>query len=208
MLVAGRPTPTYVHYHDRRVGPTRRATTRACSRRSSSKGSSRDLSWLTILRKRENFRAAFAGFDIERRGAASATTDVSRGCSPTRGSSAIAARSRPPINNARALSASSIAEHGSLAAFVWQFEPSVARARRRRARTVPGVPSTTPDERSLVEGPQEARVELRRPHHGLRVHAGDGPRERPPRRLCARETCARAAHARRDIAHDPHAAQR
>ena len=26
------------------------------------------LSWLTILRKRENFRAAFAGFDIERVG--------------------------------------------------------------------------------------------------------------------------------------------
>ena len=32
------------------------------------------LSWLTILRKRENFRAAFAGFEIERVAAASATT--------------------------------------------------------------------------------------------------------------------------------------
>mgnify|MGYP003694759329 CR=1 FL=1 len=34
-----------------------------------------------------------------------------------------------------------------------------------------------------VEGPEEARLELRRPDHGLRVHAGDGPGERPSRRL-------------------------
>jgi DNA-3-methyladenine glycosylase I len=44
------------------------------------------LSWLTILRKRENFRKAFKGFDIEvvpRFGAPGST-----GCSPMPGSSA------------------------------------------------------------------------------------------------------------------------
>ena len=35
------------------------------------------LSWITILRKRENFRAAFAGFAIERGRARSATTTSS-----------------------------------------------------------------------------------------------------------------------------------
>ena len=29
-------------------------------------GAQAGLSWITILRKRENFRAAFAGFDLER----------------------------------------------------------------------------------------------------------------------------------------------
>ena len=36
------------------------------------------LSWLTILRKRENFRAAFAGFDIDARRRASARTTSTR----------------------------------------------------------------------------------------------------------------------------------
>ena len=51
------------------------------------------LSWITILRKREAFRSAFAGFDPERSRASATVT--SSGCSATRGSSATAARSRP-----------------------------------------------------------------------------------------------------------------
>ena len=34
-----------------------------------------------------------------------------------------------------------------------------------------------------VEGPEEARLELRRPDHRLRLHAGHGPGQRPYRRL-------------------------
>src|SRR5439155_17970804 len=34
-----------------------------------------------------------------------------------------------------------------------------------------------------VEGPEAPRLELRRAHHRVCLHAGDGPRERPPRRL-------------------------
>jgi hypothetical protein len=33
------------------------------------------------------------------------------------------------------------------------------------------------------EGPEAARLDLRRPDHGLRLHAGDGAGQRPPRRL-------------------------
>ena len=78
------------------------------------------LSWLTILRKRENFRAAFCGFDfkqVARFGAA----DVDRllgdaGIVRHRG------KIEATINNARA--AIDTAEtHGSLAAFFWSFEP-------------------------------------------------------------------------------------
>ena len=53
------------------------------------------LSWITILRKREAFRAAFAGFDpaVHRRPGARPRCC---GCWPIRASSATAARSRPP----------------------------------------------------------------------------------------------------------------
>jgi hypothetical protein len=53
------------------------------------------LSWLTILRKRDAFRAAFDGFDIERVGPGTARP-TSTGCWPTPGSCATGPRSRPP----------------------------------------------------------------------------------------------------------------
>jgi DNA-3-methyladenine glycosylase I len=57
--------PLYVAYHDREWGfpqrDDRRLFEKVCL-----EGFQSGLSWLTILRKRENFRAAFAGFDFER----------------------------------------------------------------------------------------------------------------------------------------------
>jgi DNA-3-methyladenine glycosylase I len=78
------------------------------------------LSWLTILRKRENFRAAFAGFDPVRV-ARFGQTDVERllhdaGIVRHRG------KIESTINNAQRV-LSLIDERGSLAAYVWSFEP-------------------------------------------------------------------------------------
>ena len=57
--------PLYVEYHDREWGKPvrddRRLFEKVCL-----EGFQAGLSWLTILRKRENFRRAFAGFDMER----------------------------------------------------------------------------------------------------------------------------------------------
>jgi DNA-3-methyladenine glycosylase I len=57
--------PDYQHYHDnewgRPVHDDRRLFEKICL-----EGFQSGLSWLTILRKRENFRAAFANFDIDR----------------------------------------------------------------------------------------------------------------------------------------------
>ncbi len=57
--------PLYLDYHDTEWGrPTTdrlRLFEKICL-----EGFQSGLSWITILRKRENFRAAFAGFDIER----------------------------------------------------------------------------------------------------------------------------------------------
>jgi DNA-3-methyladenine glycosylase I len=87
------------------------------------------LSWLTILRKRPAFRAAFAGFEPEKV-AAFDDGDVERllgdaGIVRHRG------KIEAAIANARATLAVR-ADRGTLAALVWEFEP----ARRRRAAPV------------------------------------------------------------------------
>lgn len=81
------------------------------------------LSWLTILRKRENFRAGFAGFDF-RTVADFGEADVQRlladsGIVRHRG------KIESTINNARR-AVELVAEAGSLASFIWSFEPKPA----------------------------------------------------------------------------------
>lgn len=87
------------------------------------------LSWLTILRKRENFRAAFAGFDPERV-ARFGARDVTRllgdaGIVRHRG------KIEATIQNARAYLTLREA-HGSLRDFVWGFAPADTRVPRRK----------------------------------------------------------------------------
>jgi DNA-3-methyladenine glycosylase I len=78
------------------------------------------LSWLTILRKRESFRAAFAGFDFEKV-ARFGERDVKRLLSD-----AAIVRHRgkieATINNARC-AVQLVDDEGSLASYVWRFEP-------------------------------------------------------------------------------------
>jgi DNA-3-methyladenine glycosylase I len=79
------------------------------------------LSWLTILRKREAFRAAFAGFDFERV-AGFGEADVVRlladaGIVRHRG------KIQAVINNA-ARAIELVAAEGSIAHYVWSFEPA------------------------------------------------------------------------------------
>ncbi len=83
------------------------------------------LSWRTILAKRENFRAAFHGFDIDRV-ARFTPRDVERllgnaGIVRHRG------KIEAAVNNARR-ARELIAREGSLAAFVWRYEPDAAQA--------------------------------------------------------------------------------
>jgi DNA-3-methyladenine glycosylase I len=59
----GDSTPDYAEYHDAEWGVPVRGDN-ALFERLTLEGFQSGLSWLTILRKRENFRAAFAGFDL------------------------------------------------------------------------------------------------------------------------------------------------
>lgn len=111
--------PDYQAYHDaewgRPVSDDKRLFEKICL-----EGFQSGLSWLTILRKRENFRAAFAGFDIDRV-AQFTEADIER---LVQDSGIIRHRGKivSTINNARRAQ-EMIAEAGSLAAWFWRFEP-------------------------------------------------------------------------------------
>jgi DNA-3-methyladenine glycosylase I len=111
--------PEYRDYHDREWGRPVTDDTRLFEKLSL-EGFQAGLSWLTILRKRENFRRAFSGFDISQVAAFDAS-DVDRllddaGIVRHRG------KIEAVINNA-GLCPELESEFGSLAGYVWRFEP-------------------------------------------------------------------------------------
>jgi DNA-3-methyladenine glycosylase I len=120
--------PEYVDYHDREWGrPV--VDDRGLFERMCLEAFQSGLSWLTILRKREGIRAAFAGFHIERV-AGFGQSDVPRLLADPR---IIRNRAKvdAAIHNAGALLALR-EEGGSLAELVWGHRP-----RRRRAPRAP-----------------------------------------------------------------------
>ncbi len=132
-------TGDFLEYHDREWGrPTVddvRLFEKICL-----EGFQSGLSWLTILRKRENFRAAFAGFDIETV-AGFGDADVDRllgdaGIVRHRG------KIQSTINNAaRALEL--IEAEGSLAAYVWAREPIEVEGDRDGEWPIPSITPTS-----------------------------------------------------------------
>ncbi len=135
--------PLYVSYHDhewgRAVHDDVRLFEKLCL-----EGFQAGLSWLTILRKRDAFRSAFAGFDpavIGRWG----STEVERLLAD-----ATIVRHRGKIeaaihNARRALVL--LDEVGSLDAHLWSFAPDPA---PRRPLRLADVPTTTPEARALA----------------------------------------------------------
>ena len=112
----GTSTPDYVDYHDREWGfgvtSDVRLFEKICL-----EGFQSGLSWLTILRKRDNFRAAFAGFDPALV-AQFDEGDVARLLADA-GIVRHGGKIRSTINNAhRALEL--IDEFGSLAGYFWE----------------------------------------------------------------------------------------
>ena len=115
----GVSTPDYVAYHDAEWGfPVR--DDRRLFEKLSLEGFQSGLSWLTILRKREAFRAAFANFEIAKLARFNGH-DVNR---LLRDAGIVRHRGKieSTINNAkRALEL--VEEHGSLASYIWTFVP-------------------------------------------------------------------------------------
>ena len=106
------------------------------------------LSWLTILRKREAFREAFAGFDFARV-ARFGERDVERLLADA---SIVRHRGKieSAINNARRAE-ELVEEAGSLGAFVWRFEPPPSARPARLTRETLGSLSQTDESRALAK---------------------------------------------------------
>lgn len=104
------------------------------------------LSWLTILRKREHFRRAFAEFDFTRV-ATFNESDVERLLSDT-GIVRHRGKIEATINNARRAE-EIVEESGSLAAYVWQWEPSTREPDAGRNDNEFPTPSMTESSKAL-----------------------------------------------------------
>ena len=131
----------YVAYHDdewgRPVDDDRRLFEKLCL-----EGFQSGLSWLTILRKRDAFRRAFAGFDPVAV-AAFGPADVER-LLGDRGIVRHRGKIEAAIANARRC-VELLDDQPSLATYVWSFEPAVdERARPEPSGHPSGVPSTSP----------------------------------------------------------------
>ena len=104
------------------------------------------LSWLTILRKREGFRHAFAGFD-PRTVAGFDETDVARLLADT-GIVRNRAKVRAAITNAQATVALIETDgQGALDRLVWSAAPT---PRVRPAASLDDLPATTPESKALA----------------------------------------------------------
>jgi DNA-3-methyladenine glycosylase I len=113
-------TPEYIAYHDTEwgfpVSEDRRLFEKLCL-----EGFQSGLSWRTILMKRENFRAAFHHFDIDKvaRFTARDVTRLLKDAGIVRHRGKIEA----VINNAKRAK-ELVKQEGSIAAYVWRFEPA------------------------------------------------------------------------------------
>jgi DNA-3-methyladenine glycosylase I len=133
--------PAYVEYHDREWG---RPVTdeRGLYERLCLEGFQSGLSWLTILRKREAFRAAFAGFLIEE--VATFTEDDEARLMADAGIVRNRAKIAAVMRNARA--ALEVPE--GLDALLWSFAPA---GPRPRPATLADVPATSPESVAMAK---------------------------------------------------------
>jgi len=131
-------TPDYLAYHDEEWGRPVRDDTgifeRLCLEAFQS-----GLSWLTILRKRENFRAAFRGFDL------ATVADFGPQDEARLLADAGIVRNRAKISAAIRNARAALAVPDGLAALVWRY----AEAPTAAPLTTADVPSATPASRAL-----------------------------------------------------------
>ncbi len=136
--------PEYRAYHDTEWGFPVSDDVRLFEKLSL-EGFQSGLSWLTILRKRQGFRRAFAGFDFGRI-ARYGDRDIARLLADT---SIVRHRGKieAVINNARR-AIELVGSEGSFAAYVWRFEP--APRTRRLDRQALRELSQTPESKALA----------------------------------------------------------
>ncbi len=137
--------PFYIDYHDQEWGRPVTSDTRLFEK-ICLEGFQSGLSWITILRKRENFRRAFHQFDP-----AEVSRFTARDVQRLLGDEGIVrhrGKIESTIHNAR-LALELIDERGSLAAYFWSWEPQAAQRPRELTRQTLQTMSTTPQSVAL-----------------------------------------------------------
>jgi len=137
----GLSTPDYVAYHDEEWGRPVHGD-QAIFERLCLEAFQSGLSWLTILRKRENFRKAFAGFDIQAV-AAFNEADVARLLAD-----AGIVRNRAKINAVIANARAALEVPEGLSDLVWSYAESEP---HKAPRTLADVPPQTPGSKALAK---------------------------------------------------------
>ena len=133
--------PLYLRYHDEEWGRQLRGD-EALFERICLEAFQSGLAWITILRKREGFRAAFAGFEPAKV-AEFGEADVAR----LLADEAIV-RNRAKINAAITNARATLALDGGLTELIWSYAP----AEQKRPRSTQDVPATTPESTALSKG--------------------------------------------------------
>jgi len=132
--------PEYVAYHDEEWGTPLHGDD-ALFERLCLEAFQSGLSWITILRKRPSFRAAFAGFAIDE--VAAFTADDEARLMADAGIVRNRAKIVAAVRNARA--AQQVPE--GLDALLWSFAPT---APRHRPATLDDVPATSPESTAMA----------------------------------------------------------
>jgi DNA-3-methyladenine glycosylase I len=138
----GAATPDYISYHDDEWGQPVHGEV-ALFERISLEAFQSGLSWLTILRKRPAFRAAFAGFDPAVVASFDDDADVERLMGDV-GIVRNRAKVLATVANARAV----VALDGALDALLWSFAPD---AGRPAPVTTADVPAVTPESTAMAK---------------------------------------------------------
>ena len=135
-------------------------------------GAQAGLSWSTILNKRDGYRKAFADFDPEKvarftkKRVEKLLTDPS------------IVRNRLKVESTVTMRKAFLAvqeEFGSFCDYIWGFvDGKPIQNKHKRDKDVP---ATSRRVGCAEQGPQEARLQVRRQHHCLCAHAGDRARQ-------------------------------
>jgi DNA-3-methyladenine glycosylase I len=133
--------PEYIAYHDEEWGTPLRGDD-ALFERLTLEAFQSGLSWITILRKRPAFRAAFAGFAID--SVAAFTEADEERLMADAGIVRNRAKVRAAVRNAQA------AQHlpGGLSELLWSFAPT---GPRPRPATLSDVPTVTPESTAMAK---------------------------------------------------------
>lgn len=131
--------PLYIAYHDTEWGVPSRDD-RHLFEMLTLEGAQAGLSWLTILRKREGYREAFANFDVDRV-ARFGVREITR-CLADEGIVRHRQKIESTIGNARAVKLVR-KEFGSLEAYLWSFLPQ-GQPIMNRLESYRQAPSSTP----------------------------------------------------------------